>query len=76
MTKITVRSELERLAAKAILPSMVCFGKYARVIESTEKAFLVKSKDSYTVVYLINGRIESDIFRDEESATCRFLTVA
>ena len=73
---MTVKTELERLTAKATTVSMVCIGKNAKVIETAEKAFLVKAKDSYTVVYIKNGKIEFDLFKDEESASCRFLTVA
>ena len=73
---MTVAKELKRLADKATEESMVCLGKNAKILESSENAFLAKSKDCFSVVYIKNGRIEFSVFRDEEKASEKMLTVA
>lgn len=73
---MTIVNELNRLAAKADAMSAVCFGKGARVIESSERAFLAKAQGEFTLVYLKSGRVEFDVFRDKEAALSKMLIVA
>lgn len=68
---MTVIKELNRLNVKATTASMVLVS--GRVIESSENAFMTKNKDRYYVVYLKNGRVDSDIFKNREDAMIRML---
>lgn len=78
MTK--AETKLFNLMNQATETGLVCLPRYARVIEETDRAFMISGKDRkgvvYAVIFLKNGKIDFFETRNEEEANCKMLLVA